>query len=96
MVTVDFNHRRPISSGISRGRKKMEKKRENLEIRHCPIDPDPCLRASCGENLRRSRGDFFFPRGLLGEQTSLLPSLGEETFEVFDEEPGDDEESAQR
>ncbi|RRT75491.1 hypothetical protein B296_00031170 [Ensete ventricosum] len=35
-VTVNFDRRRSISSGINRGRKKKrEKKRENLEIRHC-------------------------------------------------------------
>ncbi|RWW44086.1 hypothetical protein BHE74_00050185 [Ensete ventricosum] len=39
---VDFDRRWPISSGISRGRKKKrEKKEENLEIQHCSPDPDP-------------------------------------------------------
>ncbi|RWW70943.1 hypothetical protein BHE74_00021345, partial [Ensete ventricosum] len=40
MVTVDFDHRWSISGSISLGRKKKEKKRENLEIRRYSPNPD--------------------------------------------------------
>ncbi|RWW05903.1 hypothetical protein GW17_00030801 [Ensete ventricosum] len=58
---VDFDRSRPILGSISRGRKKKrEKKRENLEIRHCSPDPDSSPASFSvlrGENLWRLRGE---------------------------------------
>ncbi|RWW45787.1 hypothetical protein BHE74_00048344 [Ensete ventricosum] len=63
---LDFDRRRPILGGISRGRKKKrekykkEKKRENMEIWHCSPDLDlspASFLALREENLRRSRGE---------------------------------------
>ncbi|RZS14350.1 hypothetical protein BHM03_00046029, partial [Ensete ventricosum] len=65
-VMLDFDRRRPILGGISRGRKKKrekykkEKKRENMEIWHCSPDLDlspASFLALREENLRRSRGE---------------------------------------
>ncbi|RWV99144.1 hypothetical protein BHE74_00041238 [Ensete ventricosum] len=58
---VNFDHRQPISGDINRGRqKKREKKRENLEIRHCSPNPDlsPAGFSTLHrENLRRTCGE---------------------------------------
>ncbi|RRT69297.1 hypothetical protein B296_00013754, partial [Ensete ventricosum] len=44
---IDFDCHRSIPGDVSRGRKKKrEKKKENLEIRHYSLDPDPRPRAS--------------------------------------------------
>ncbi|RZR99822.1 hypothetical protein BHM03_00029446 [Ensete ventricosum] len=57
-VTIDFDHHRPLLGGISRGRrKKREKKKENLEIRHCFPLTIP-IRRPWGEETRvRSLGN---------------------------------------
>ncbi|RWW11772.1 hypothetical protein GW17_00024598 [Ensete ventricosum] len=63
---VDFDHRRPISGDISRGRKeKRKKKRENLEIQCCSpnLNPSPVgFSALRKENLWQSRGEETSPR----------------------------------
>ncbi|RWW87524.1 hypothetical protein BHE74_00003644 [Ensete ventricosum] len=63
---VDFDRRRLISGGISRGRKeKRKKKRENLEIQCCSpnLNPSPIgFSALRKENLWQSRGEETSPR----------------------------------
>ncbi|RRT38396.1 hypothetical protein B296_00047432 [Ensete ventricosum] len=71
-ITVDFDHRQPLSGSTDqfqpsptnfewyqpREKKKREKKRENLEIRHCSPDLDPHPRTS-----RPFVGKIFGDRG---------------------------------
>ncbi|RWW56259.1 hypothetical protein BHE74_00037037 [Ensete ventricosum] len=71
-VMIDFDRRRPLSGGISRGRrKKREKKRENLEIWCCcpltipiglPRGEEALARLPVENKLRRSRGEETSPR----------------------------------
>ncbi|RWW67169.1 hypothetical protein BHE74_00025399 [Ensete ventricosum] len=57
---VDFDRHQPVSGSISLGRKKREKKRENMEIWHCSPNPDVSptgFSVLPKENLRQSRGE---------------------------------------
>ncbi|RZR73896.1 hypothetical protein BHM03_00029349 [Ensete ventricosum] len=65
---VDFDHRRPISASISRGRKK---KRENLESRAALPIPSLARSVVRGRFLLPARGEEASPC------VSLLPYLAE-------------------